>query len=49
MDRDTGHSQGFGFVEMSSEAEVHKPIDGLNGRNVDGHTLTVNEARQGLV
>ena len=31
------------------EAEVHKPIDGLNGRHMDGHTLRVNEARQGLV
>lgn len=45
MDRDTGRSKGFGFVEMSSEAEAQKAIDALNGKNVDGRNLTVNEAR----
>ena len=44
-DRDTGRSKGFGFVEMSSEAEAQAAIDGLNGHEVDGRALTVNEAR----
>ena len=45
MDRDTGRSKGFGFVEMSSDAEAQAAIDALNGKSVDGRNLTVNEAR----
>jgi RNA recognition motif-containing protein len=45
LDRDTGRSKGFGFVEMGSDQEAQKAIDGLNGKNVDGRNLTVNEAR----
>jgi RNA recognition motif-containing protein len=45
MDRDTGRSKGFGFVEMSSDAEAQAAIAGLNGKEVDGRALTVNEAR----
>ena len=44
-DRDTGRSKGFGFVEMSSDAEAQAAIDGVNGTEHDGRTLTVNEAR----
>lgn len=44
-DRDTGRSRGFGFVEMSSAAEVKTAIEQLNGKEVDGRSLTVNEAR----
>jgi RNA recognition motif-containing protein len=45
MDRDTGRSKGFGFVEMSSDAEAAAAIQGLNLKEVDGRSLTVNEAR----
>ena len=45
MDRDTGRSKGFGFVEMSSDQEAQAAISALNGRDVDGRNLTVNEAR----
>ena len=45
MDRDSGRSKGFGFVEMSSAAEAQAAIDGLNGQSVDGRALTVNVAR----
>jgi RNA recognition motif-containing protein len=45
MDRDTGRSKGFGFVEMDSEAEAQAAIAALNGKEMDGRTLTVNEAR----
>jgi len=45
MDRETGRSKGFGFVEMGSEQEAQAAISGLNGKNVDGRNLTVNEAR----
>ncbi len=45
MDRDTGRSKGFGFVEMSSDQEAQAAIAALNGKEVDGRTLTVNEAR----
>ena len=45
MDRDTGRSKGFGFVEMSSDAEAQTAITKLNGAEVEGRTLTVNEAR----
>jgi cold-inducible RNA-binding protein len=45
MDRDTGRSKGFGFVEMGSDAEAQAAIDGLHGKENGGRTLTVNEAR----
>ncbi len=44
-DRDTGRARGFGFVEMPDKAEAMKAIDGMNGRDLDGRTLNVNEAR----
>jgi RNA recognition motif-containing protein len=44
-DRDTGRSKGFGFVEMSSDAEAQAAIAALNGQQHDGRALTVNEAR----
>jgi cold-inducible RNA-binding protein len=44
-DRDTGRSKGFGFVEMSTEAEAKAAIDSLHDHEVDGRRLTVNEAR----
>jgi len=45
MDRDTGRSKGFGFVEMGSDAEAQAAIAALNGKEVDGRSLTVNEAK----
>jgi len=45
MDRDTGRSKGFGFVEMSSDQEAQAAISALNGKESDGRALTVNEAR----
>ena len=45
MDRDTGRSKGFGFVEMGSDSEAQAAIAALNGKEHDGRTLTVNEAR----
>jgi cold-inducible RNA-binding protein len=45
MDRDTGRSKGFGFVEMGSDEEARAAINGLNGKEVGGRALTVNEAR----
>jgi RNA recognition motif-containing protein len=45
QDRDTGRSKGFGFVEMSSEAEAQAAIQGLHDQEVSGRRLTVNEAR----
>ena len=44
-DRVTGSSKGFGFVEMSTEAEAQKAIDTVNGQEMDGRALTVAEAR----
>ncbi len=44
-DRDTGRSRGFGFVEMSSKEEAQNAISSLNGKDVDGRSLTVNEAK----
>jgi RNA recognition motif-containing protein len=44
-DRDTGRSKGFGFVQMSSEAEADAAIAALNGKEVGGRALTVNEAK----
>jgi cold-inducible RNA-binding protein len=45
MDRDAGRSKGFGFVEMGSEQEAQGAIQALNGQQVNGRALTVNEAR----
>src|ERR1700757_2659035 len=45
MDRDTGRSKGFGFVEMSSDQEAQAAIAALNGQQSGGRNLTVNEAR----
>jgi RNA recognition motif-containing protein len=45
MDRETGRSKGFGFVEMSSDQEGDAAIQALNGQVVNGRSLTVNEAR----
>jgi len=45
MDRDTGRSKGFGFVEMSNAQEAQAAIAAMNGKEVEGRTLTVNEAR----
>lgn len=44
-DRDTGRSRGFGFVEMSSDEAAAKAIEGLNGKDLGGRALNVNEAR----
>ena len=44
-DRETGRSRGFGFVEMSSNEEAQAAISALNGKEVDGRALTVNEAK----
>jgi RNA recognition motif-containing protein len=44
-ERDSGRSRGFGFVEMTTEAEASKAIEELNGKMLDGRTLAVNEAR----
>jgi len=46
MDRDSGRSKGFGFVEMSSNTEATTAIAALNGQQHDGRALTVNEARE---
>ncbi|KGH25835.1 MULTISPECIES: RNA-binding protein [Comamonas] len=45
MERDTGRSKGFGFVEMASEAEAQAAIQGMNGQPLGGRSLVVNEAR----
>ena len=44
-DRDTGQPRGFGFVEMANDSEGQNAITALNGRDIDGRTLNVNEAR----
>jgi len=44
-DRDTGRSKGFAFVEMAVDAEAERAIAGVNGRDLGGRTLNVNEAR----
>ena len=46
MDRDTGRPRGFGFVEMSTDAEASAAISNLNGREFQGRALTVNEAQE---
>lgn len=45
MERDTGRSKGFGFVEMGSDAEAQAAISGMNGQSMGGRNLVVNEAR----
>ena len=45
MDRDTGRSKGFGFVEMGSDQDATAAITALNGKEIEGRSLTVNEAR----
>ena len=45
MERDTGRSKGFGFVEMGSDAEAQSAIQGMNGQSLGGRSLVVNEAR----
>lgn len=45
MERDTGRSKGFGFVEMGSDAEAQAAIQGVHGQNLGGRDLVVNEAR----
>ena len=45
MERDTGRSKGFGFVEMASDAEAQAAINGMNGQQYGGRGLVVNEAR----
>jgi RNA recognition motif-containing protein len=45
MDRDTGRSKGFGFVEMGSDQEAQAAISAMNGKEIEGRALTVNEAR----
>jgi RNA recognition motif-containing protein len=45
MDRETGRSKGFGFVEMGSDAEAQAAINGMNGQPLEGRPIVVNEAR----
>jgi hypothetical protein len=45
MDRDTGRSKGFGFVEMGSDPEAQAAINGMNGQSLSGRAIVVNEAR----
>jgi RNA recognition motif-containing protein len=45
MDRETGRSKGFGFVEMGSDAEAQSAINGMNGQPLEGRAIVVNEAR----
>ncbi|MFA6135828.1 MAG: RNA-binding protein [Candidatus Paceibacterota bacterium] len=45
IDRMTGRSKGFGFVEMSTEEEAQKAIEMFNGKDIDGRNITVNEAK----
>jgi RNA recognition motif-containing protein len=45
MDRETGRSKGFGFVEMGSDAEAQAAINGMNGQALEGRAVVVNEAR----
>lgn len=45
MDRDSGRSKGFGFVEMSSDSEAMAAISGMHGKSIDGRDMVCNEAR----
>jgi RNA recognition motif-containing protein len=45
MDRDVGRSKGFGFVEMKTDQEAQAAIAALNGKDINGRSLTVNEAK----
>ena len=45
MDRDSGQSKGFGFIEMSDNSGGQQAIEGLNGRDINGRALTVNKAK----
>ena len=45
MERDTGRSKGFGFVEMANDAQAQAAINGMNGQPLGGRSITVNEAR----
>jgi RNA recognition motif-containing protein len=45
IDRETGRSKGFGFVEMSSEEEAKRAVDMMNGKEIDGRPVAVSEAR----
>lgn len=45
MDRETGRSKGFGFVEMGSDSQAQAAISALHGKSIEGRNLTVNEAR----
>ena len=45
VDRETNRSKGFGFVEMSSDEEAKKAVEELNGKDLDGRPIVVNEAR----
>src|SRR5690606_18181648 len=45
MERETGRSKGFGFVEMGSDAEAQSAIEGMNGSSLGGRSIVVNEAR----
>ena len=45
MDRDTGRSKGFGFVEMGTDAEAQAAVEGMNGQSLAGRAIVVNEAR----
>ncbi|MEY4683864.1 MAG: hypothetical protein RLZ25_323 [Pseudomonadota bacterium] len=45
MDRETGRSRGFGFVEMTSDTDANSAISALNGKEIDGRAMIVNEAR----
>lgn len=44
-DRETGRAKGFGFVEMTSDSEANEAIESLNGKEFDGRTLRINEAK----
>jgi RNA recognition motif-containing protein len=46
LDRETGRPRGFAFVEMATDAEASRAIENLNGRDLQGRTLTVNEAQE---
>jgi len=45
LDRDTGRSRGFGFVEMTDDGEADRAVQAMNGQQIDGRSIVVNEAR----